>query len=583
MQVLPWPSLRLPLGVASPIRFGPYELDVDARELRSATGRVRLQDQPFEILQLLLERPGHVVTRDRIRERLWPAGTFVDFEHSLNAAVKRLRAALADDAEAPRFVETVPRRGYRFVACLSGEEPEPASQRVRLAVLAFTNLSADRERDYFSDGLTEEMTAQLGQLCGDQVGIISSHSAMHFRNSPLGVHGIGQALRADYLLAGSVRWEGERVRITARLLRTSDETQLWTEMYDRHLTDCLAVQSEVAARIASSLATELTPSYAPSPSPPDACAYQALLKGRYYWRKTADTGVMQALGYYEEALAIDPSFAAAHAGVARVHILRAEFYHELPRLALEKARVAAERARRLAPNLTDAHLTTADLTRYLQRDQNQSRASYKRAIELNPSHEGARIGYAKMLAALGEFPLAIREADRARELDPMCLTANATAAWVRYLAGDYDTAVSLCRDTLEMDNGYVWAHRLLGGALLAGGRRNEALRTLERVADDDAADPLSQAWLAYARACTGDHRGAGDLLQRLERLGRERYVSPYHEAVVYAGLGDAGSACDALFRADADQDPMLANITVDPRLGELRGDPRAEGMLTRRG
>ena len=155
----------------------------------------------------------------------------MDFEHSLNAAVKRLRAALADDAEAPRFVETVPRRGYRFVACLSGEEPEPASQRVRLAVLAFTNLSADRDRDYFSDGLTEEMTAQLGQLCGDQVGIISSHSAMHFRNSPLGVHDIGQKLRADYLLAGSVRWEGERVRVTARLLQTSDETQLWTEMY----------------------------------------------------------------------------------------------------------------------------------------------------------------------------------------------------------------------------------------------------------------------------------------------------------------------------------------------------------------
>ena len=148
------PCIRLPLVVASPIRFGPYELDADARELRSATGRVRLQDQPFEILQLLLERPGHVVTRDQIRERLWPAGTFVDFEHSLNAAVKRLRAALADDAESPRFVETVPRRGYRFVACLSGEEPEPASQRVRLAVLPFTNLSADRDRDYFSDGTT---------------------------------------------------------------------------------------------------------------------------------------------------------------------------------------------------------------------------------------------------------------------------------------------------------------------------------------------------------------------------------------------------------------------------------------------
>jgi TolB-like protein/tetratricopeptide (TPR) repeat protein len=559
--------------MALPIRFGPYELDPHARELRSASGRVRLQDQPFEILQLLLAQPGHVVTRDQIRERLWPAGTFVDFEHSLNAAVKRLRAALGDDAECPRYVETVPRRGYRFVACLSGEEPEPVSHHVRLAVLAFSNLSADRDRDYFSDGLTEEMTAKLGQVCGGQVGIISSHSAMQFRNSPLSVEEIGQKLRADYVLMGSVRWEGERVRITARLVKTSNETQLWSEMYDRHLTDCLDVQSEVAARIARSLATELVPPAAPAATPPDAAAYQSLLKGRYYWRKTADTGVMQALSYYEEALSLDQTFAAAHAGVARVHILRAEFYHEMPRLALEKAREAAECAHRLAPNLTDAHLTHADLTRYLYRDTDQSRGSYKRAVALNPSHEGARIGYAKMLAAVGEFPQAAREADRARELDPMCLTANATAAWVRYLGGDYDTAVSLCRDTLEMDNDYVWANRLLGGALLASGRRNEAMRTLERVVESHSRDPLSLAWLAYARTVTGDRVHALDLLEHLQRLAAERYVSPYHLAIVHFGLGNLEATCKALRQAEQDRDPMLANLNVDPRLSELRQRP----------
>jgi TolB-like protein/Flp pilus assembly protein TadD len=566
--------------MASSIRFGPFELDVNSRELKSAAGRVRLQDQPFEILQLLLEQPGHVVTRDRIRERLWPAGTFVDFEHSLNAAVKRLRAALGDDAEAPRYVETVPRRGYRFVACLSGDEPEPVTHHLRLAVLAFSNLSAERERDYFSDGLTEEMTAKLGQVCADQVGIISSHSAMHFRNSGLSVHEIGQKLRADYVLEGSVRCEGERVRITARLVKTSDETQLWSEMYDRHLTDCLDVQAEVAAKIARSLATELVPSAAAA-APPDAAAYQSLLKGRYYWRKTADTGVMQALSYYEEALALDQTFASAHAGVARVHILRAEYYHEVPRLALEKARDAAECAHRLAPNLTDAHLTHADLTRYLYRDTAQSRGSYKRAVSLNPSHEGARIGYAKMLAAVGEFPQAIREADRARELDPMCLTANATAAWVRYLGGDYDTAVSLCRDTLEMENDYVWANRLLGGALLAGGRRNEALRTLERVVDHEPRDPISLACLAYARAVTGDSVHAGDLLDHLDRLAGERYVSPYHLALVHFALGDVEATCKALQRAEADCDPMLANLGVDPRLAELRQRPDLAASVAR--
>ena len=568
--------------MALPIRFGPYELDPHARELRSASGRVRLQDQPFEILQLLLAQPGHVVTRDQIRERLWPAGTFVDFEHSLNAAVKRLRAALGDDAECPRYIETVPRRGYRFVACLSDEEPEPAAaHHLRLAVLAFSNLSADRDRDYFSDGLTEEMTAKLGQVCGDQVGIISSHSAMHFRNSPLSVEEIGQKLRADYVLMGSVRWEGERVRITARLVKTSNETQLWSEIYDRHLTDCLDVQSEVAARIARSLATELAPPPVPPAAPPDAGAYQSLLKGRYYWRKTADTGVMQALSYYEEALALDQTFAAAHAGVARVHILRAEYYHEMPRLALEKARKAAECAHDLAPNLADAHLTHADLTRYLYRDTAQSRASYKRAVALNPSHEGARIGYAKMLAAVGEFPQAIREADRARELDPMCLTANATAAWVRYLGGDYDTAAGLCRDTRELDNDYVWANRLLGGALLASGRRNEALRTLERLVESQPRDPMSLAWLAYARTVTGDRVHALDLLEHLERLADQRYVSPYHLALVHFGLGDMEATCRALRQAETDRDPMLANLSVDPRLAELRQYPDLVAAATR--
>jgi serine/threonine-protein kinase len=245
----------------------------------------------------------------------------------------------------------------------------------------------------------------------------------------------------------------------------------------------------------------------------------------------------------------------------------------MPRLALEKAREAAECAHRLAPNLTDAHLTHADLTRYLYRDTDQSRGSYKRAVALNPSHEGARIGYAKMLAAVGEFPQAAREADRARELDPMCLTANATAAWVRYLGGDYDTAVSLCRDTLEMDNDYVWANRLLGGALLASGRRNEALRTLERVVESHSRDPISLAWLAYARTVTGDRVHALDLLEHLQRLAAERYVSPYHLAIVHFGLGNLEATCKALRQAEQDRDPMLANLNVDPRLSELRQRP----------
>src|SRR6187402_1850719 len=212
------------LDATPTLRFGAFELDVRLRELRRGTSRVRLQEQPFEILRLMLERPGDVVTREQLRQRLWPNGTFVDFEHSLNAAVKRLRAALGDDAENPRFVETLPRRGYRFIASLNAAEPAalpaaaPATPRVRLAVLPFTNLSEDPGQDYFSDGLTEEMISQLGGLYRGRVGVLARWSSMVFKGTSRRASEIGEALRADYLLEGSVRRDGDRVRITARLV-----------------------------------------------------------------------------------------------------------------------------------------------------------------------------------------------------------------------------------------------------------------------------------------------------------------------------------------------------------------------------
>ena len=229
-----------------------------SRELRTSAGTVRLQEQPFEILRMMLERPGSVVTRDELRRRLWPDGTFVDFEHSLNAAVKRLRAALGDDADNPRFVETLPRRGYRFIAPLDAETAESKGEGVpRVAVLPFSNLSEEGSQEYFTDGLTEEMIAQLGQRCRGRLGVIARWSSMVFKGSTRRSREIGQALRAHYLLEGSVRREGDRVRVTASLIDTASETHLWSETYERHLTDCLQVQADIAARIAESLTLEL--------------------------------------------------------------------------------------------------------------------------------------------------------------------------------------------------------------------------------------------------------------------------------------------------------------------------------------
>ena len=253
------------------LRFGSFELQVRSRELRNGATRIRMQKQPFEILLMMLERPGTLVTRDELRERLWPQGTYVDFEHSLNAAVKRLRNALGDEADNPRFVETLPRRGYRFIGVLTDDrDPHlPTRATIRLAVLPFVNLSegSKSKNGHFADGLTEEIIAQLGQLCGDRIGIISRYSSMAFKEGGGRVRDIGEALRASYLLEGSVRREGDRARITARLVETADETHLWVETYEARLTDCLSIQKDVAGRIARSLAMELMPVETPATQP----------------------------------------------------------------------------------------------------------------------------------------------------------------------------------------------------------------------------------------------------------------------------------------------------------------------------
>jgi TolB-like protein/Tfp pilus assembly protein PilF len=570
------------------VRFGSFELDVRSRELRNGSSRVRLQEQPFEILRLMLERPGHVVTREELRHRLWPDGTFVDFEHSLNAAVKRLRAALGDAADNPRYVETLPRRGYRFIGAVEEEgaaDAAPAGRhRVRMAVLPFTTLGEGQE--YFTDGLTEEMIAQLGRLCRGRIGVIARQSSMAFKGTRAGAREIGEALRADYLLEGSVRREGDRVRITARLIETSGETHLWVDTYERHLADCLTVQADVAARIAQSLTLELAPEQ-PAASretrSPDVGAYQAYLKARYYWNKPRDEGVEESVVYFQQAIAADPSYAAAYAGLARAHIARAEYYHVRPRLALEQARDAAERALQLDAALSEAHLALGDVRRMLQWDARASRAAYAQAIALNPSYESAHRSYAVMLTSLSRHAQAIREADRACELDPLCLAVNTSAAWVRYAAGDYAAAIDRCRHTLEMDDRYAAARRMMGASFLQLGLDKEALKTLEDAIAIDDSDAVTMAWLTHARAVLGDRAAAAGLLTKLERLARQRYVPPFHLALAHTGLGNIDEAFDAITRAAEDRDPVLPNIAVDPRFAPLRSDKRYGELLARLG
>lgn len=566
------------------VRFGPFELDVRARELRTDSRVVRLQDQPFEILRTMLERPGDVVTREELRRRLWPDGTFVDFEHSLNAAVKRLRAALGDDADNPRFVETLPRRGYRFIARLNRAEPSvrapvpPPHGRTRIAVLPFRDLGTDHES--FADGLTEELISKLGGLCRTQVEVVARWSSMVMKGTTLRARDVGEALNAAYLLEGSVRRDGDRVRVVAHLVEAAGETQLWSETYERSLRDVFSVQADVAARIARSLAAELAPG-GDTPARCDPVAYQIFLKGRYYWNKKGEEGLDQAIDFYGEALAAAPSYAEAHAAMARARLAQATSYRDVPRRALAEARRLAEHALDLDPRLYEAHIARAEVSRMLDGDWRAAAEGYDLALALNPSFELAYRARAQMLSALGHHAEAIRESERACVLDPLCLTVGASAAWVAYAAREAEASIQFARNTLDMDPGFLPARRVLGAAYLLAGDSDAACRELETsLSAGGRPDMVTCAWLAHARATRGETAAARALVAHAADQ-REGYVSRYHLAIAHAGLGDVDAAFDALDAAWLDRDPSLATLAVEPRLTALRDDARFDDLLVR--
>ena len=517
-------TMQASVGSGGSYRFGLFEVDGRTGELRKQGRSVKLRGRPFDILLLLLDRGGDVIRREELRQQLWPADTFVDFDHGLNSAMNRLREALGDSAESPRFVETLPKRGYRFIAPIevldrdtarlppsaianpeareavpvvnasssdsartlqpealpvlppeplveqptasvfrvsqpsrvvlmaataalavalvvallflrAGQNRPPHSSKMTLAVLPFDNLSADADQDFFSDGFTEEMIAELGKLDPDRLGVIARTTTRLYKNARKNIGQIHQELGVDYVLEGSIRRAGNRMRITAQLVQTSDMTHLWAESYDRDVSDVLAIQSEVAMKIARSLTLALRrPDAGSARGTRSASAYDLYLRGRSFRDQATEESTRKAIEYFQRAIASDPEYARAHAGIADAYwLLGAPGWEvEQPMAVLQKAQSSAERALAIDPQLAEARAVLAMVRLSYRWDRPGSEREIQEAIRLNPSSAISHQYYSTVLTTMGRFDEAIAEARRALELDPLSAPASTTLA-VRYL------------------------------------------------------------------------------------------------------------------------------------------------------
>jgi TolB-like protein/DNA-binding winged helix-turn-helix (wHTH) protein/Flp pilus assembly protein TadD len=623
------------------VSFGPFTADLRTGELRKDGTRLKLHGQPIQVLAMLVEQPGELVTRDELRARLWGSDTFVDFDHGLHAAVNKLRHALDDAADQPRYIETIPRHGYRFIGSLepnelaAGPSPEdvaggpaephpvagaagrrlsprllyaasilvlivalaavwayraarsPATgpdSRVMLAVLPFENLSGDSEQEYFSDGLTEELITGLSQLDGGRLGVIARSSVMAYKRNPKPVRQISRELRVDYVLEGSVRHDDARIRIAAQLIRASDETHLWAGSYDRTLDDLLPVQTEIARAVAGELQLRL-PGIDSATSVAGRQvrweAHEAVLRGRYFLEQRTAEGIQTAREYFDRAIALEPTYALAHVGLADADILAVTYTSAPARAAMARARAAVLRALALDPREPAAHAWLGIIL--AEHDWNWAGAerSFRRALELNPNFAYAHKLYAEHLSYAGRFEEAIAEAELARRLDPLSVVANSLVGIVLYRARRYEQALAPLQQAIELNPYHPTPYLPQGLALSMLGRHEDAIAALEKgvLVSDRSSEMLAQLALVSGRAGLADRARA--LLAELQTRSRGEHVSPFAFALVHVGLGERAAAIEALEGAYREREWYLCVLKTEPTFDPLRGDPRFRELLRR--
>jgi TolB-like protein/Tfp pilus assembly protein PilF len=552
-------------------RFDTFEFDQLVLELRSGGVKVKLEGQPLRILGMLVERPGELVTRDDLRKQLWPASTIVDFEHSINAAMKRLREALGDSAETPRFIETLPRRGYRFKPTVksAGEHA--------VAVLPLKNLSGDASQDYYADGISEALITELGKI--GRLQVLSFQSMSRYRQTQKPLPEIARELGVDVLLEGSIVRAGDRVRITAKLFQVAPERQLLSESYEFEARDILAVQAEVARDVATRTRISLTPqeqARLANARRVDPEAYEAYLLARAYFFNFGPETPEKAKAYYEKCIAKDPSYAPAYAGLAELYAGRLWAF---PIAARAQARQLAEKALALDDSLAEAH---AALSRHWFQEWDWAGAerAHRRAIDANPSYALARVWYAAYLFCMERFDEAVVQAERAQRLDPVSSYVNSLAGKAFFLAGHVDKARATWQRVIDLDPMNSLTSRYVAESYLKERNYDRTIDILER----QLIYTPKEIWVLGAQAHSYARAGRREEALRLTRDLVRREASgevqaPLPTIWAYAGLQEYDEAFARLERAAAARRERIPWLKVDPWLEPLRADSRFQELV----
>jgi len=573
--------------VCGQYEFGVYRLDAQSQMLFREGDHVALPPKVTELLVALVEAAGRVLTREQLLQRLW-RDTVVE-EGSLTSHISMLRKALGEGPNGQDFIETLPKRGYRFVASVkraASQAPDSGVDRAMLVVLPFENLTAGERYDYFSEGLTEEMITELARLSPERLGVIARTSAMQFKSTTKSIAQIGSDLGVSHVLEGSVRRAGERVRITAQLIRVSDESHLWAQSYERGLHDVLEVQADVARAVAREIQIKLTPHErrrldGDKPRSINSQAYELYLRGRHFWYRRTEAGIRKSIECFEEALRYDPSFAAAYDGISDAHTMLACRGMTPALESFHKAKTAAREAVRLQPELGEGYASLAHV-RLHDWDWVGLESDFRQAVELDPGYAIAHYWYAEYLMAMGRTREAVDRVEHGWELDPLNSVINASVGMIRYLAHNYDGALVALRRGLEIDPTHYVSYLRVGLVCLQKNLPNEAIDAMRQAVTHSGGSTEALAGLAQAHAVTGDKLAMERIVKELGESA-DRYVSPYNVARVYAAIDDKQRALEWLERAYREHNPDLIELTREPSFAGLHSDAKFRELVERIG